>query len=113
MSAPFHWWTLAIPYRRFTISSPLDPATARQRLARAVGPHSWSGFEGELVGKEFTLRRIINYRNSFLPEVSGELMPSGAGTVISGRIVLHLDNRVSCCMAVRRQNCIAGAIAKY
>ncbi|QNR25195.1 hypothetical protein [Croceimicrobium hydrocarbonivorans] len=39
-------------------------------------------FEGELKGKNFEIRRTINYQNSFLPKIIGTIRSSGPNTEI-------------------------------
>jgi hypothetical protein len=72
-----------LPYRSFTIESPLEPSAARARLNDAIQPTRWfrsspatAPFEGVLDGTRFQLQRVIRYRNSFLPVVKGVLQPA-------------------------------------
>jgi hypothetical protein len=72
--------TVFLPYRRFTISSRLSLDEARRRIASNIEPMKrirWSGrsekpYEGEATMEGFRMRRIINYRNSFLPLIRGQ-----------------------------------------
>jgi hypothetical protein len=49
-----------------------------------------SPFEGAIHGTSFQIRRIIGYRNSFAPEISGTVSayPTG-GSLIAIRMTLH------------------------
>jgi hypothetical protein len=75
-----------IPYRTFSIETHLTPSEALTRLEAAVEPvrrFRWSrperAFEGVLDGYLFDLRRVIRYRNSYLPCIRGTIQESGTG----------------------------------
>jgi len=85
------------PYHRFEIHSPLRPTEA----ARVIAAHteaerffrfSWPNpandtrFEGEIRGDSFTVRRVIGYRNSFLPVVEGAIAQSARGSLVTIRM---------------------------
>ena len=85
-----------LPWHRFTIDSPYPPDTAAAMLASQVGPggvlffaRGDKPFCGEVSGSTFKVMRVIRYRNSFLPVVSGTLEPRGAGTRVHVRLRLH------------------------
>jgi hypothetical protein len=46
-------------------------------------------FEGNLRGNEFEIKRIINYRNSFLPIVNGRIDTVGNTTRLTVHMRLH------------------------
>lgn len=73
-----------LPYHRFEIESPLSRHAALEAIAAHAEPEKWfrwrwpsSGnddrFEGEVRDDSFHLRRIIGYRNSFLPVIDGRV----------------------------------------
>ena len=51
-----------------------QPKSFRQRLKPREKEYGTSVFSGEVHPKHFKLRRIIDYRNSFLPVISGEIV---------------------------------------
>jgi hypothetical protein len=89
---------LLFPHHEFRLESPLPPEEITVRLAATVEPRrrfrwlNWDGekpFEGEVKADEFEIRRVTGYRNSFLPEVSGRVIPTAHGSRIEGRMRLH------------------------
>lgn len=80
---------LALPWRRFEIDTHLTPGECVHALEAIVEPRKWfrlsrtrptRDFEGEVNGLEFSIRRIIRYRNSFLPVISGTILPGFSAT---------------------------------
>ncbi len=80
-----------LPYRRFQISSRLSAAEASEVLAAEIEPRRWlrftwrtRAFEGSVEGSSFDIRRIIRYRNSFVPRVLGTIQaePNGCTIVV-------------------------------
>lgn len=47
-------------------------------------------YKGEIVGNTFKIQRIINYRNSFLPVIVGEVLPDRGGTRINIQMRLNI-----------------------
>lgn len=86
-----------LPFEKHLFRSPLPPDEALKCLADQVEPPKWfrllSGaekpYQGEITGNKFQIRRIIGYRNSFLPRISGEIRPSGSGSDIAVTMQLH------------------------
>jgi hypothetical protein len=70
-----------IPYTRLTIKTYLPAYEAEQKLAAHVEPRKlrWGlsrnhkFFTGTLENGKFNLNRIIHYRNSFLPIITGQI----------------------------------------
>ena len=91
--------------------SPYDPDEVRRRLMSVVSPgvNFWgrpkpsideSGqapeFLGEVHDRDFKIRRIIGYRNSFLPIIRGTVVPRpGGGSHLRLVMALHLAIVVS------------------
>jgi hypothetical protein len=83
-----------IPHHRFEIQSSLSSAAAldalrphveaRRMFRVALLPSSANDkrFQGVVGADSFEITRIIGYRNSFLPQVSGAVRPSGSRSVI-------------------------------
>ena len=88
--------TRLLPYRTFTIESPLELTVAEARLRNAIQPTRWyvssprtAPFEGVLDASRFDLQRVIQGRNSFLPVVRGEVESTPAGVRLVGTMRLH------------------------
>lgn len=82
-----------LPHHRFEIVSPLDRQAALdvmrahtepEKLFRMGWPNSANDkrFEGTVSGDGFHVRRIIGYRNSFLPVIDGTIHAGASGTRI-------------------------------
>jgi hypothetical protein len=82
-----------LPYHQFEINSPLPLASALDAIRTRTEPVKWfrwrwpssrndDRFEGEVTNNGFTVRRIIGYRNSFLPEITGAIAAAGRGSRI-------------------------------
>jgi hypothetical protein len=87
-----------LPYRKLTIDSPLNKTEIISRLANSVSDsrRNWQLwetraeiFEGNLSESRFQIKRIIRYRNSFLPIINGTLEPHENGTKILITMKLH------------------------
>lgn len=83
-----------LPFHRFELISPLKPAAALTAMQAVTEPEkafrfNWpsSGndrrFEGAITGDNFRVRRIIGYRNSFLPVIDGTVHAQASGSRIS------------------------------
>ncbi len=80
-----------LPYEQLKIRTYLNPDEVRQKLNGAVSPNrpwfpfgsSDKPFYGEINENYFRVRRIISYRNDFLPLIEGEIHPDGNGSVIN------------------------------
>lgn len=89
-----------LPFENYVLTSRLSPEVIRQRLDENVGVKrsGWSKridqdsgkpYEGEMYGNSFTINRVINYKNSFLPEIKGDIiaMPGKTQLVVKMRPV--------------------------
>ncbi len=54
-------------------------------------------YEGKIDGRTFQIRRLIRYRNSFRPEIKGEISPDVNGTTINVKMRLHMAVIVFIC----------------
>ena len=85
-------------YSRCRLQTSLSVEEALLRLSRIVGPprSRWQAiqaigtvrtgeppFVGILTGERFRIRRAVNYRNNFLPVISGRIEPDAAGSRIT------------------------------
>ena len=87
------------PQRKLELRSVLSVSAAAQAIANEVEPKKWlrfgSGaraFEGAVSESSFEVQRIIHYRNSFLPQIRGDIRAASQGALgctISIRMSLH------------------------
>jgi hypothetical protein len=84
------------PYRRLALRSMLSAADAAQALAKQVEPKRLfrmgggaSAFEGSVTGSHFEIQRVIQYRNSFLPQIDGTIRAETLGCSIAITMRLH------------------------
>lgn len=90
-------WSL---HHRFEIQSTLAPRAAldalrpfveERRIFRMVLPNAANEkrFQGDVGADTFEISRIIGYRNSFLPQVTGRVHGSGSRATISVDMKVH------------------------
>ena len=89
-----------MPYRIVVIRTTLSPSEVEAKLrsitrarpsflARLTEPGADARFEGEVEATHFRITRVIGYRNSFLPVISGTLEQANGGTTVCLRMHLH------------------------
>jgi hypothetical protein len=87
-----------LPFETIVIETPLTKEDTIINLTKNIEPEKTfrflnksdtKAFEGHLRGNEFEIKRIINYRNSFLPIIKGRVETSGQGTRITIDMRLH------------------------
>jgi hypothetical protein len=89
------WW----PHHRFEIQSALAPTAAldalkahveARRMFRVGLPSSKNDkrFQGVVGADSFEITRVIGYRNSFLPQVSGKIRGAGSRSVVDVEMAL-------------------------
>lgn len=90
-----------VPQHRFEIQSPLAPKAALDALKAHVEERAmfrvgmWPSskndtrFQGEITADGFSISRIIGYRNSFLPVVTGKVHGGGSRSTIAVDMKLH------------------------
>jgi hypothetical protein len=112
-------------YSRYTLETRLPVSQALERLARVIRPRhsrgeaveaglSWDQkseppLVGRIDGNDFIVRRVIRYRNSFRPRISGHVAPVVSGSRID--IVLRLTAPVALVMVVWLAMALAAATA--
>lgn len=88
-----------LPYKQIVFESQLNGAEARRRLALEVAKRNWGlqwferrteKFEGTVSETDFQISRIIHYRNSFLPMITGRFIPLSQGVRIEVKMKLHV-----------------------
>ncbi|GAB3694406.1 hypothetical protein GCM10027592_15280 [Spirosoma flavus] len=91
---------ILLPYERITYRTRLCESEIITRLLDSVEPKRtfrfellWSSsekpYQGEIVGNQFTITRIIRYRNSFLPQISGVIQSGFQETTVQVKMGLH------------------------
>jgi hypothetical protein len=87
-----------VPYEQMTIETAQPPATVATKMAGHIEPRRWiripfsqkyETFEGTVGEDGFEINRIINYRNSFLPQIKGRFESLRPGTRIIITMKLH------------------------
>ena len=70
-----------------SLSAKVEP----RKLVRLTGFSSHHAeFEGHISPDGFKITRILSYRNSFVPVITGRFLPRGSGTKIAIRMRVHL-----------------------
>ncbi len=87
-----------LPFETIIIETTLTKEDAMLNLTKNIEPEKTfrfinrsdtKDFEGCLRGDEFEIRRIIRYKNSFLPVISGRIETSGLATRITVKLRLN------------------------
>lgn len=87
-----------LPFETIVIETPLTKEETISNLTKNIEPEKTfrfnksdtKDFEGQLRGNEFEIKRIISYRNSFLPIITGRVETNGSGTRLTLKIRLHV-----------------------
>jgi hypothetical protein len=94
---------ILFPFVSFRIETDLSTKEAMTAIILAVRTERGiltsngsqkSRFHGTLSGSSFKIRRVINYRNSFLPVIRGKIRSAGEGAVISITMNLELSTAI-------------------
>lgn len=97
------------PFEKLTLVTVLSKDKVIEELNSSIRPKQNFGFgkqeaengkqfEGIIYGDNFTIERIINYRNSFIPEIKGKIIEKITGTEIE--IILKPASSVMAFMTV-------------
>lgn len=97
-----------LPAEDLTFQSKLKEAELLQRLKDNVEPvriRFWlftrretKPYQGKVVGSTFNISRIISYRNSFLPRISGSIENTFSGSLIRVKMKLHIAVIIFLCI---------------
>ena len=107
-----------LPFERLTLRTELRSGELYRRLAAAVEPVRWirnpfsrdhKPYEGKISSSGFKITRVIHYRNSFVPIVTGRVRDEGAGCVVE--IILRPNVIVVVFMALWLSVVAGGAIS--
>ncbi|MEM8898671.1 MAG: hypothetical protein AAGC85_11230 [Bacteroidota bacterium] len=93
-----------LPYDQITIHSPLSISQINQKLRKHLSDRPWwkmggvapNTYRGNLYSQHFNISRIINYRNSFLPQIRGEMSSTPYGSLV--KLTFRLPLIASCFM---------------
>ncbi|MBN9386319.1 MAG: hypothetical protein J0H74_36510 [Chitinophagaceae bacterium] len=86
-----------LPIGKYTLTSRLPVEEVKRRLADNIDPkrglrlstyrkNSTKPYEGEILGNTFTISRVIDYKNSFLPVIKGNISTFSGKTKINIKI---------------------------
>lgn len=85
-----------IPYEKYSFKSNLTAEEAISKLKENVEPNKifrMGGgekvFQGNVYSHNFEISRIISYRNSFLPQIKGNIKPNNNSIIIDIKMHLH------------------------
>lgn len=99
-----------LPYENFMLTTPLTESQVEIRINNLIEPRKRmrmrsvfmqprsKPYEGELHGNRFSIRKIISYRNSFLPEIEGNIWYAENKTSIHVRMRLNPFSMVFMCI---------------
>lgn len=87
-----------LPFDSYTLYTRLNPTEVKAKINSVIKPkgavysaayadqqENWA-YEGSVKGDSFEIKRIINYRNSFLPIIKGSIRGSMNLTAVSIRM---------------------------
>ena len=84
-----------LPYEELRVETKLNAGDVKVMLSSVLEPPKGSGdasahqpFRGAVEGDAFRIRRVIGYRNWFLPVVEGAIKPESEGSVVEVKMVL-------------------------
>lgn len=111
-----------LPFDNFRLVTKLASAEVKSRIERSIEPEQYFNlslfnnrqmpYEGELIGDSFKISRVINYRNSFLPIIRGEIYEGIGQTevVINMRPVVFVIIFMSVWLGVIGMVCLGAVI---
>jgi hypothetical protein len=84
------------PTDRFEVETTMSVDDVVEALKTKIEPKRWfrlspshASFQGTISRDGFKITRIIQYRNSFLPIVTGRFLPGNSGIKVAIRLGLH------------------------
>lgn len=98
-----------LPAEDITFQSKLKATALLQRLEDSIEPErafrfglfqrrETKPYQGKVVGNSFNISRIISYRNSFLPRISGSIETTFSGSLIRVKMRPHVAVIVFMCI---------------
>lgn len=102
-----------LPYDSYEIQTSLTHVGAVAILQSEIEPRKWlrfsrkhKTFEGVLSWEGFKIWRIIHYRNSFIPIISGSFEEGAPGVKVKVRMRLHLFVMAFMCVWFAVAGCV-------
>ena len=87
---PFETIVIETPVTKDDTIATLASNIEREKTFRFLKKSDTKAFEGRLTGNAFEIRRIISYRNSFLPVIKGRIETFGTRTRLTINMRLHI-----------------------
>ncbi|TXI95149.1 MAG: hypothetical protein E6Q35_10200 [Chryseobacterium cucumeris] len=85
-----------LPFERITYKTNLSEKEVLTRLSGFVEPKKFGlgknyikEYEGSIYNNSFEISKVIQYRNSFLPQINGKIQNENNGTQIQVTMSLH------------------------
>ena len=78
-----------LPIAALDLESKLPPEVLLGHLRAAIGGHPGAPFAGEARPGRFRITRVNEYRTTFLPVVTGSILPAGGGSAVRLRMRPH------------------------
>ncbi|HZN72918.1 MAG TPA: hypothetical protein VFC00_14710 [Micromonosporaceae bacterium] len=75
-----------VPYERLIIDTPLSDSDVRERLTHLIGGGRLHGSVGP---DQFSISPVLNYRNSFRPQIYGRIAPGLYGARVRLTSTMH------------------------
>lgn len=95
-----------LPFENIVFETELDRTEVIERISQTIEPQktfrfgskSNKTYEGSVKENQFHINRIISYRNSFLPQIIGEIHEVDGKTMIMIKMRLHLFVSIFFCI---------------
>lgn len=98
-----------LPAEDITYKTKLTATELLQRLKDSIEPErafrfglfqrrETKPYQGKVLGNSFNISRIISYRNSFLPRISGNVENTSGGSLIQVKMRLHVAVIIFMCI---------------
>jgi hypothetical protein len=98
-----------LPFERHTYISSMPPWELIDHLSdwiahtngfsfSLIGKSHEQPYEGEITGDQFHINRVIGYRNSFLPKISGRIEATDNGSIVHVSMRLNVFALVFMCL---------------
>lgn len=93
-----------VPFEDFYIVTGLTPTEVQERLQGEIGPSQGFNrssayyFSGYIFQKQFVIEPVINYRNSFLPEIKGVIEDLNHGSRLHIKMAIKQGVSIFLCI---------------
>ncbi|MFA8437036.1 MAG: hypothetical protein ACEPOZ_21225 [Marinifilaceae bacterium] len=87
-----------LPFENIEIKTQLTASQIKERISECIEPKkifrsgkkNTKPYEGIITGNRFKIQRIINYRNSFLPQIKGHIIQTTYGAKVEIKMRLNI-----------------------